>query len=416
MQPNLPAIRLRIIVLATVAAALVLPFASAHASVSSDAVAALNQVRAQVGVDPIANDETLAGDCQLHATWMRRNRSVSHYAAPGTPGWTVNGADAGQRSVLHDAFVFSPQTTPQRIHWLVGAPLHLYQLLHPGLLRSGYAYDDTYACMWTLDPRERPAIDVHDRTKGRDAVFTWPPNRATGVPHQESTAGETPNPNEALGLPRAQVTGPYLLVYAAGFGGISQTCNAIRISTAKLVGPDGSAVAVRSWDDARTIDQYDMTGCPVPAGGGYLVAERPLRPGTRYTATVGVVGADAPAATTPTTHSWTFTTAGAGSGGEGGSGTGGTDPAARPTLRLRSASASRSGRRYSWRLVATAQGSSRLTCSASVQRVRVPCRVSRGQIVLAGSRTGQPSTVAFSIVVRDAARREGRLRTSRRLR
>jgi hypothetical protein len=254
--------------------------------------------------------------------------------------------------------------------------------------------------MWTLDPQQRPGIDVHDRTKGRDAMFTWPQDGATGVPHQESTAGETPNPNEALGLPRAQVTGPYLLVYAAGYGAVSQTCNAIRIASAKLAGPNGAPVAVRWWDDTRTIDQYDMQGCPIPSGGGHLVAERPLQPGTRYVATVDVVGYDAPARTAPTTRSWSFTTAGS----------------TRPTVRLRSASATRSGPRFSWRLVATVQGASTLTCSATVQRVRVPCTVARGQVVLAGSRAGQPTSVAFSLVVRDSARRTARLATSRRLR
>ena len=137
--------------------------AHAGATTSSDAVAAVNQVRARVGVPPIVNDESLASACKLHATWMRLNRFMSHVQTPATPGFTLVGSDAGMHSVLHDSFLFTPQTTPESIHWYRGMPLHLAQLLHPGLVRSGYAFKGTYSCMFTLDPTTQPDLVVHDR-------------------------------------------------------------------------------------------------------------------------------------------------------------------------------------------------------------------------------------------------------------
>jgi hypothetical protein len=379
----------------------------AGASTSSDAVGAINAMRARMGLPAVANDERLAGDCGLHASWMRANGRVTHDPPAGSPGYTALGADAAARSVLHRALEFTPQSSEATVHWRVGAPLHLYQLLHPGLVRSGYAFDGSFACMWTLDPRVRTGITVHDRSRGRGKVYTWPVAGAGDIPAREDTSGEDPNPNVQLGLPRSQVTGPYFLVYGGGFGGVSTTCNALDIVSATLTSSSGVRAKVRWWDDTRTIAQLGIPAgsCPVPAGGGYVVAERPLASGVAYTLRLELLAFDAPKAAKPRVHTVRFT-----AGGTGGTGAGDRTP---PVVRVTSASARRVGSSYTYRLVASVRDSSPTTCTATVQRIRVRCVVRRGQVVLAGRRAGAPRTVAFALVVRDGAGNQRRIRAAR---
>ncbi|MCB0878872.1 MAG: hypothetical protein KDC46_07820 [Thermoleophilia bacterium] len=374
--------------------------AAAGATTSSDGIGAVNELRARMGVPAITNDESLAADCAAHVAWMRTNATVSHTEDPASPGYSVAGNDAALNSVLHASTALVPQTSGDTVHWLRGAPLHLYQVLHPALVRSGYAADSNYACMWTQAPDARTDVDVFDSARGRDRVYVGPPIHG-GVPVSEDTHKETPNPNEQVGLPRAQVTGPYVLVYAGGFGNPT-ACNAIRFMNVRMVDAYGRSVKLRWWDDYRTIqrDHLASSSCPVPAGGGYFVPEQPLRPGMSYEATIQLVGAWAPAAAKVVTRRIALDTAGADS--------------ARPLVRVQSAWARRiAHRRYRWRLVAHVQDVSATTCTATVQGRRVRCAVNGGRIVLAGVRRGSPRRVAFAIVVRDAAHYQRRIRVSR---
>ena len=62
----------------------------------------------------------------------------------------------------------------------------------------------TFGEVFVVSPDEMGKVKdlQHIAIDPLDQVFTWPPNGATDVPPAENTAGETPNPNEQLGLPR----------------------------------------------------------------------------------------------------------------------------------------------------------------------------------------------------------------------
>jgi hypothetical protein len=255
--------------------------------------------------------------------------------------------------------------------------------------------------MWTLDPTRR-SVDVFDPTRGRGTFHTWPNARTGPVAPSQDTSSETPNPNETVGLPRAQVTGPVVLVFASGFGN-RDACGAVRFVDVRLVGSDGSRPRLRWWDDARTIarDRLAANQCPVPAGGGWFLAERPLRQGTSYTATIRLVGAHATKGTKPVVRTVELRTSG--------------PDRVRPGVRVTSMVARHlRGGRYSWRLVATVADASPTTCTATVQAQAAPCRVRARRIVLAGVRQGHPRSVRVALVVRDAPGNVRRVSTSRR--
>ncbi len=375
---------------------------NAVATPSTDAVDAVNALRAMVGVAAIVNDESLAGDCALHAAWMQSNRIASHGEPAGSEGYTAAGDDAGRHSVLHLHTGLAPITSIDTIPWLAHAPLHLAQLLHPGLVRSGYAIDGDAACMWSLDSSRRPSLDVFDPSRGRNAFHTYPNARTGRVAPAQDTSEESPNPNELLGWKRPRVTGPYVLVFANGFGN-RDGCGAIRVTSVKLSGADGSTPSVRWWDDARTIAANHLSAnqCPIPAGTAWFAAGRPLATGTSYAATIRLVGAHAPKGTRAVTRTVKFTTTGI--------------DRARPRVRVTSMTARHlAGGRFSWNVAARVWDASHTTCSATVQAVRVPCAVRNGRITLRGQRVGAPAVVSVGIAVRDAQQLQRQLRVSRR--
>ncbi|MCW2928988.1 MAG: hypothetical protein JWM86_2956 [Thermoleophilia bacterium] len=376
------------------------PASSALATQSSDAIGAVNTIRAQVGVAPIVDDPLLASDCAAHATWMSTHRTISHEP---TVDATPTIMDAAKHSVLAVRIPGAAQTSVESIHWLRGAPLHLQQILHPALTRSGYAWVDGWSCMAVRDFTLRPLLSITDRSRGMNEITTWPPAGAVGVATSEDTHEEAPSPNELIGLPHTQVTGPYLLVFAAGFGA-NPSCAGTRIVSATLTEPDGAAVPVRSSDDQAQRERAGTpaTACRTGSGTGFLAPLQPLAPGTTYTATVAVVGVGAREGTPPTTKSWSFTT-------------GEATPIpnldrVQPALRVaRSVVVRRGARKGTFQLRVTVKDASATTCAAVVARKAAPCAVKRGVIVLTGVRSPRLRALAWTLLVRDSAGNATRL-------
>jgi hypothetical protein len=218
--------------------------------------------------------------CALHLHYQAMTHTLTHEEDPNSPYYTADGAWAGLHSVLSDGGELS---TWAHNPWLF-APLHLDQLLSPFLLRTGYADGSGGICMVTLG-------DYPDDNAHLGEVFTYPGDGSTGAPFAVDASTELPtSPAEELGL---GVTGTNLLVYAR----LTPYGNT-RITAAALTGPDGPH-EVRWLDDTSAIGGYI-------SWGGIVVPVEPLRPGTRYTASVTVAPEDG--SLPSLTHAWSFTT------------------------------------------------------------------------------------------------------------
>ncbi len=202
--------------------------------------------------------------CANHLRYMALNGGgLVHGENPSRPGYTpegnyLNGADGsevlgfGSWSQGHD-----PWET---------APIHLYLMLNPAVISTGYADDGKLAC-------QRMAESSTDSAPLTFYAWTGIGGRLN-VPYAE-TASELPyTPQELVGIPAGQTTGPNLMVFSAGNLGTPQA--------ASLVGPSGAVdVGLVNAETRNSVGNGSWFG-----GGGILIPTAPLAPGTVYVATV----------------------------------------------------------------------------------------------------------------------------------
>jgi len=248
--------------------------APARGETAQEAIAGLNAQRAANGIPAgIVEEPEWSRQCELHMNYLKVNRTSGHDEDPSKPGYTAAGALGGSSSVLSSGSGWVNGANPWE-----NAPIHLAQLLHPALLRTGASS----GCMSTWRGYERPPPP-------ETLVYTYPGPGRTGVSREQST-GERPfTPAELMGL--RNPTGPHLYVFP--FGGSVQ-----QIASASLIGPAG-AVAVRIAD-ATTSDGTRTIGGYIPSGTAILIPPAPLAAEATYTATVAFASG--------LTHTWTFAT------------------------------------------------------------------------------------------------------------
>lgn len=254
---------------------------AAGASGRHDAVlGALNSERAANRI-PVRVRENAgwSARCAAHVRYMAATGLMTHEENPRSPQYSSSGNWAARNSVL----ALSPAGW-SRGDPFASAPLHLIQLMSPELREVGVARSRSgYLCVTTW-PGYRP---LHP---AKPTVYTYPGNGAAGVPSAE-TAKELPFvPGEFVGLPKGTKTGFNLMVYAEGVGSGWN----LRIRSASVTGPQGPV-------ELRTVDRTTRgVGDYLPPRSGFLIPVAPLKPHTRYRATVRFAGAPA--------HTWTFTT------------------------------------------------------------------------------------------------------------
>ena len=126
--------------LAAIGAALVVagPISTATAAgpAADDWLGIVNVYRTQSGLAPIANNPAWSSGARNHSCWMLLN-GIAHDEAPGTPGYTVDGDQAGNRG---NVAVSSNSAATARSHidlWMSG-PFHAIGLLRPSLQQAAY--------------------------------------------------------------------------------------------------------------------------------------------------------------------------------------------------------------------------------------------------------------------------------------
>lgn len=261
----------------------------AGAASPADAIGMLNAQRATHAIPAgIVEVPAWSQACALHNAYQIANGGgLTHDEVPSRPGYTPQGAWAGQNSVL------SQGRSWDRGNPWEHAPIHLHQLLHPRLVAMGVADAGGYVCATTHPGNSRPPAAA-------PTVYTYPgPGAAFRT---RETADEDPyTPGEMIGIPRRTETGPYL--YAMIDGPWSTFARA-RITQASLSGPEGP-VAIRTVDNHTPgLEGYLPTG-------GELIPLRPLRARQTYTAALSATVTSADSQTpTPVAHQWSFTTLG----------------------------------------------------------------------------------------------------------
>src|SRR4051794_13155738 len=254
---------------------------AAAAPVRGAALESLNNQRTANGIPAgIVERADWSSACAKHDNYMAQNNELTHTEDSSKPGYTADGAWAGQNSVLAQGSSWADANPFET------APIHLMQLLAPRLSELGQDESQGYVCdtTWPGMNRARPAAPV---------IYTYPGDGRTDVRASE-VAYESPFvPGDFVGLPAGTRTGPHLYVLADGPWDNADA----KITAASLTGPDGPV-------DVKWVDNTTDTIGPYLPTGGIVIPSAPLRRGNvGYTASVTVAIDD-----TSTTHTWSFTT------------------------------------------------------------------------------------------------------------
>jgi hypothetical protein len=124
-----------------VAATLVLPavtpgVAEAAGPGDYDWVGIVNTYRAQSGLAPITANASWSAGAVNHSCWMLLN-GIAHDEAPGTPGYTTAGDQAGNSGNVAVSSVASATPRSHIDLWMAG-PFHAIGVLRPSLAQAGY--------------------------------------------------------------------------------------------------------------------------------------------------------------------------------------------------------------------------------------------------------------------------------------
>lgn len=275
------------------AAALLAAAAPARADVSGpDIVSFLNAQRAANGIPAgIVEDPALSDGCAKHDNYGAVNHVLVHDEVMGNPGYTAEGRQAAQTSVLYAGA--GPWTATRNP--FETAPIHLHQLLAPRLDRMGAAETQGYGCATTLASRNRPA-------PAADMTYTYPGNGAIDWVTAQTAAEGPYTPGEKVGIPAGTRTGPYLYV---SFDGPDLTpFDTAHATAATLTGPSGPVDVAVADNTTAGLTSYLPTGME-------LIPRAPLAQGMTYTASVTAdVTTHGGGPTRSFSYTWSFTTIG----------------------------------------------------------------------------------------------------------
>ena len=268
---------------AALVCALSLLGSAATAATPSTSIAKLNAQRIANGLPGgITLNSNWSSQCHQHNLYENQNQTLTHPEDKSKPGYTDTGNWAGTHAVLAEG-----------ISWNGGnpweyAPIHLTQLLGPGLSTTGVDDWNDWVCAITFPGYQR-------KVPATNQVYTYPGNGKTIYPSMVAT--ELPFvPGQFVGLPEGTRTGPYLYVYV--WGPWVNEFGKTRITAAKLTGPDGSI-------PLKTVDNTTHTLGPyLPQGSGMLIPVKPLEPSAAYHAYVTMSDG-----TQKLSYDWAFKTA-----------------------------------------------------------------------------------------------------------
>ncbi len=195
---------------------------------ANDWLSIVNIYRAQSGLRPVSANGSWDAGTRNHSCWMLLN-GIAHDEAPGTPGYTPDGDQAGNSS---NVAVSTVEGTTAKGHvdlWMSG-PFHAIGILRPNLTQSSYGQCSTASNPSTTSWRSTATLDVI-RGLGSGAKpstpIVFPGNGATTS--LTRFVAESPDPRTFCGWTGRSVGLPLLALMPTG----------ISSANASVTGPNG---------------------------------------------------------------------------------------------------------------------------------------------------------------------------------
>ncbi|MEA2218202.1 MAG: hypothetical protein QOJ35_828, partial [Solirubrobacteraceae bacterium] len=179
---------------------------------------------------------------------------------------------AGDRQTLDSsgpqALSGDPRWSDDASPWTL-SPIDLFRIFDPEVAAAGYGDDGVVACMRVRGGRAKPS---------GPELYSVPGNGRGGVPSSELNRASPYSPQQLVGIPADQATGPNLLLFTRGLRGSGP----LGASAYSLNGPAGAV-------DARLVTEGTQGDAGSGAwfrGGGVLIPTAPLAPFADYVARV----------------------------------------------------------------------------------------------------------------------------------
>ncbi len=266
------------------------PLATAHAS-GLPVLQGVIEERLKLGLTPRPEDPKLSDDLQKHCAYMSANDTLTHPEDKGKPGYTPEGHEAGQRSIL------SMGTPADKVAFGMGVTyFHRIDVIRPDTLLFGVGYAGRYG-----------GIDGRAGMRKGTPKTCWPV--LCPAPGQEDVPLRYGK--EAPDATPGDAEAGYPVTVQFHTGKLKLARHALRaLPAANAALPPAARAALPAVPcysfDPQTGAANGMTGylrcvCIIP--------KDPLQPGTAYEVELEVEVDGA-----PWTRTWRFTT---GSGGEG---------------------------------------------------------------------------------------------------
>lgn len=168
--------------------------------VAGDFAARINGFRKAAGVREVVVKAAMNRACDLHASYLARNRDVAnvHTEEPGRPGYTEEGARVAKVSVIQQ--FGSRRDLRESIDSLISVIYHRQPLLAPGLKEIGAGW------AWDAEGRGVVVIDVSGVGEVQAEPVVYPGPGSKNVPLEFALGGREvpdplPDPRVAAGYP-----------------------------------------------------------------------------------------------------------------------------------------------------------------------------------------------------------------------
>jgi hypothetical protein len=247
-------------------------------------LAYLNSERASDGLPAgILLNPRWSVECAAHDMYLRANGLLQHTENPAQRDASPGGAWAGESAILSEGTPWTKRRNPWE-----NAPIHLDQLFSPSLSVVGIDDNNGYVSTttWPGMLRSPPTTDT---------IYTYPGNKAKGIPASELAAESPFVPQQFVGIRPGRATGRELFVYLNRAHDVGQS--PVTIVAAMLKGSNGGLQLRWVSTTTKSIGPY--------LAGAIIIPVKPLTADTKYTATVKVKDGKE-----TLSHSWSFTTAG----------------------------------------------------------------------------------------------------------
>jgi len=169
-----------------------------RAQTPPDWLVAMNNIRTAAGLPAVTESTASSTGARNHSLYVVRNNNLTHVEDPNAPGFTTDGAQAGQTGDVGAQLGGGPPPLADAVGGFMTGGYHWEPVLNPTLTSVGYGAA-TFADAFPGQTPPAGAITAAETLVfnrgfgGHTQTIMWPPNGGT-MPFTTYGAGETPDP------------------------------------------------------------------------------------------------------------------------------------------------------------------------------------------------------------------------------